>query len=52
MSISKEFADRETMSQSILALRNELIKQSNTKSREIVFKLNSCLFSNYPAKES
>jgi hypothetical protein len=48
---AKELVDEDIMVQSILALRDELSKQSNTKSREIVFKLNSCLFHKYPTQD-
>ena len=48
---TKEPVDRDTMIKSILALREELSYKSDTKSREIVFKLNSCLFTKYPIKD-
>lgn len=51
MCSTKELADRDTMIKSILALREELSYSSDTKSREIVFKLNSCLFKKYPTKD-
>jgi len=46
----KEVVDTETMVKSFLNLREELSKNVDSKSREVVFKINSCLFSEYPHK--
>lgn len=48
---TKKLVDKDTMTRSILALRDELIDRSDTTSREILFKINSCLYSKYPTKD-
>jgi len=48
----KELQERDQIVESLINLREELSKNSDTRSREIMFKINSCLFSEYPHKYS
>jgi len=47
----KELQERNQIVKSLINLRTELSKNTDTRSREIMFKINSCLFSEYPHKE-
>jgi hypothetical protein len=49
----KTLVDEQTMLKSILALKAELEAQEkhSTIAREILFKLNSCIYSKYPHYE-
>lgn len=46
--VTKEYKSKDEIINSLLNLREELAKHSDTRSREVVFKINSCLFSKYP----
>jgi hypothetical protein len=50
----KTLVDEQTMLKSLLALKSELESQQkhSTVAREILFKLNSCLYSKYPHYEN
>ena len=50
---TKEFAERDQLIKSLLALKGELIGQMNNhnlgvSTQEMLYKLNSCLYSKYP----
>ena len=45
---TKPVQPAEKVVESLMNLREELLGQDDLKSREIVFKINSCLFSEYP----
>ena len=54
--VAKEFAERDQLIKSLLALKGELIGQMNNhnlsvSTQEMLFKLNSCLYSKYPRHE-
>jgi len=46
--IKKPLVEKDVMVQSMLALREELVRDGGTLAQEVVFKINSCLFSTYP----
>jgi hypothetical protein len=50
----KTLVDEQTMLKSLLVLKSELETQQkhSTVAREVLFKLNSCLYSKYPQYES
>lgn len=52
--VRKITRDSEMVTNSVQNLRNELLKRAETDTtvREIVFKLNSCLYKEYPHKRS
>ena len=51
MKSAKRLAPYNSLVSSIKNLRDELMKQPDANVRVIAFKLNSCLFSEYPHKE-
>lgn len=44
----KKLQPKADIVESLLYLREELMQRTDTTSREVVFKINSCLFSKYP----
>ncbi len=46
----KIMRDHKIIVDSLLNLKKELMNKTDLKSREIFFKINSCLFSEYPHK--
>ena len=48
MQSTKKLVDRDSMAESLINLREELRKRDVY--REIVFKINSCLYNKYPTK--
>ena len=48
MNKPKKIQPKADIVESLINLREELMERTDTTSREMVFKINSCLFSKYP----